>query len=496
MVLLLIISTTGAIKIAMNYESFNFSGANVIVIGDVMLDQYWYGNVARISPEAPVPVVSVNKIDDRIGGAGNVASNIAALGSKVSLLSCVGVDQAAQVLQSLLEQSGVDHHLESFADVPTTTKMRVIGQQQQLIRLDLEESCAKKKENLFADKLQELLPKAQVIVLSDYAKGVLVDSQAFIEKALEHNIKVVIDPKKKDFSCYKNATVVTPNLKEFQEVVGECKSEEDIVSKGRNLIRENNIEYLLLTCGADGMWVISADGSAATHIPSRSNEVYDVTGAGDTVVAVIAAGLASGMTVNRAAHLASIAAALAVSKVGTTIVTLDELKKASMHKGNNLPQGIISTDKLTPIIKDLQSKGEKIVFINGCYDILHHGHMKFINTAKKLGDRLIVGVNTDESVEKLKGKDRPVNNLANRMEVLAELKSIDWVVSFAELTPGKLVEALSPDILVKTGEHYQSIDEIPETEGTKAVLSKGGEVHIIPRTPDVSTTEILENATV
>lgn len=494
--------------------------ANIVVVGDLMLDQYWFGDATRISPEAPVPVVLVKKIDNRIGGAGNVAANIAALGGNVKLFGCIGIDAAANILTDLLAKHNIEYCLTELTEVPTTTKIRAISNQQQLIRLDIEQSAVNvigqinvpprpsNNINLLAAVNERLATTntaktAQVVLLSDYAKGVLAEPQQYIKLALQQQAKVVVDPKNKDFSVYNNATVITPNLKEFQAVVGVCHDETEIVTRGRNLLQQHNIETLLLTRGAGGMLLLQAHNSPS-YIPAKSAEVYDVTGAGDTVVAVIAAALAVNIPIHRAAYLAAVAAGIVVSKVGTSTITLPELQRACAKYDdikpdyvnadyiNSVPTGVISEAELIPIIQRLQLNGEKIVFTNGCYDILHHGHINYLTDAKKLGDRLVVGVNSDESVAALKGPARPVNSLAQRMAVLAGLRAVTWVVPFSEATPGRLVEALAPDVLVKTAENFQTVADIPATEGVAAVLAKGGEVHLVPRTDGVSSTAILQ----
>lgn len=479
--------------------ALDFSKTDILVVGDLMLDQYWNGNAARISPEAPVPVVLINKIEDRIGGAGNVAANIAAVGGQVKLFAYAGMDAVATTLTQLLVAKGVAPYLQHCKEVATTTKIRVISQQQQLIRLDLEQTHSEATaETQLLAQVKAQLATAQVMVLSDYAKGVLVNPQPYIELANKHGVKVIVDPKQPDFSAYKNAAVITPNLKEFQAVVGPCASEEDIIARGVNVLRQHNIGALVVTCGADGMLIIQ-ENVDPVHIPAQSGEVYDVTGAGDTVVAILATALAAGMTLSSAAYLATIAAGIVVSKVGTAAVSLPELSLAcsnisnrhKMQLADKFPSGIVEQDKLVAIIQQLQSVGEKIVFTNGCYDVLHHGHINYLTAAKALGDRLIVGVNTDASVAALKGPNRPVNTLQHRMEVLAGLKAVDWVVAFAEATPGQLVDALGPDVLVKTDEHFSSVQDIPPTEGVASVLARGGEVKLLSRTAKVSSTDIL-----
>jgi D-beta-D-heptose 7-phosphate kinase/D-beta-D-heptose 1-phosphate adenosyltransferase len=473
--------------------NINLSTAKLLVVGDIMLDKYWHGSASRISPEAPVPVVKINNTDNRLGGAANVAKNLVALGCQVTLLGAIGNDDAGKIILDLLKTQHVSHNLQALENFSTITKLRVLCKHQQMIRLDHEDEFeALDLEGLKAiyDVFATEISNFDALVLSDYAKGVLYNPRPYIEVANAFGIPVIIDPKSNDFSLYRGAAIVKPNLAEFEKIVGKSATLEVMVDKARNLLNTHGIGCLVITRGGDGITVVPATG-AATHLPALGGEVYDVTGAGDTVLAVLAAGVSSGLDIVQAAHLSTIAAGLVVSKVGTSSVSIQELKNA-LKQTDDLPLGVMSEATLRDVIKQSQARGEKVVFVNGCYDFIHYGHIRYLEKARALGDRLVVGVNTDASVKRLKGPDRPMYNEQQRMEVLAALKAVDWAVTFDENTPGRLVESLNPNIIAKGDEHFKSIDEIPAAEGVNHVLRNGGSVHLISRTPDCSSSKMIE----
>lgn len=463
-----------------------FSDATVLIVGDVMLDRYWYGSTGRISPEAPVPVVQVKQQEERPGGAGNVALNITALGAKAILLGQCGDDEAARSLEEKLLQAQVHCHLNKKTNYPTTTKLRVLSLHQQLIRLDFEmpEQIDYSDLSLFA-QYEKLLPQAKVVILSDYAKGVLNDVPAFIKIARAHNIPVLIDPKGNDFHRYHGASLLTPNFKEFQDIVGVCKNDAEILSKGRALIDQLDLQALLVTRGEHGMTLIERD-QPELHLPARQQEVYDVTGAGDTVIGVLAASYAAGETLAHATFLANVAAGIVVTKLGAATVSVPELRRTMFIDQQATHRGILSETELLTMVADARAHGEKLVMTNGCFDILHAGHVAYLEEAKALGDRLIVAVNDDASVRNLKGSERPINSLPQRMAVLAGLQAVDWVVAFSEATPERLVSEVLPDVLVKGGD-YQ-ISDLPEA---KPVLANGGEVKILQFVNGCSTSNII-----
>jgi D-beta-D-heptose 7-phosphate kinase / D-beta-D-heptose 1-phosphate adenosyltransferase len=465
----------------------DFSRAKVLIMGDVMLDRYWYGRAERISPEAPVPVVHVQRIEERPGGAGNVALNIASLHATVSLLGLTGADLAAQTLQSALQAAGVKSQLVAIAEQPTITKSRVIGANQQLLRLDIEQFFSSEDVLLLQDAFSQMLPTVDILVLSDYNKGTLANVWQWIKLAKQAGVPVLVDPKSKDFKQYQGASIVTPNRKEFEAVVGVCHTDADLVERGSALLRECDFGALLITRGGEGMTLLSAK-QAPIHLPAHTHEVFDVTGAGDTVIGVLATALAVGESLPQAMQLANLAAGIVVTKLGAATVTPAELRSVLQHEAHCSAACIMTEAMLLSVVQDARSRGERIVMTNGCFDILHAGHVQYLQQAKNLGDRLLVAVNVDETVRSLKGEGRPINSLAERMAVLAGLEAVDWVVAFAEPTPARLIEQVAPDILVKGGDYT----DIQTIAGAQAVLAAGGEVKILPFKAGCSTTRIIE----
>ena len=462
-----------------------FQQARLLVIGDVMLDRYWHGSARRISPEAPVPVVQVANQEARPGGAANVALNVAALGSATRLLGVVGNDAAADELQSRLHAAGVYCELIHCADKPTITKLRVISQHQQLIRADFEQPFAANDVRPIRRKAIELIQDTRAVILSDYAKGTLQDVVPLIELAASKNIPVIVDPKGTEFARYRGATLITPNFSEFEAVVGPCANEQELVGKGLQLAADLQLQALLITRGEQGMTLLRPD-SAELHLPARAQEVFDVTGAGDTVISVLAAALAAGESLADATALANLAAGLVVGKLGTAAISGPELRRAMLDE-LDASRGVMSAEQLASVVQDARAHGERIVFTNGCFDIIHAGHVGYLAQAKKLGDRLIVAINDDASVRRLKGSGRPVNPLERRMAVLAGLEAVDWVVSFAEDTPEPLLQSLRPEVLAKGGDYT-----IEQVVGGALVQSYGGEVHALEFLDDCSTSEIVE----
>lgn len=463
-----------------------YSAARVLVVGDLMLDRYWHGATSRISPEAPVPVVHVKHNEQRAGGAGNVALNIAALGAKASLLGFVGDDEPAQALAELLKQAGVLCLFETVSDYPTITKLRVLSRHQQLIRLDFEDGFQAVSSEKLLHSFHAELAQSQVVVLSDYGKGTLNQVQDFIQLARTFNKPVLVDPKGTDFSIYKQATLITPNLSEFEAVVGRCSDQQQIVERGMNLIEEQQLQALLVTRSEQGMTLLSRD-QEPLHLPTHAREVFDVTGAGDTVISVLAASLAAKKSLAEATRLANIGAGIVVGKLGTATVNTDELHTA-IRGPRAHHQGVCDMASLLSEREKASAAGEKVVATNGCFDILHPGHVRYLQQAKTLGDRLVVLVNSDDSVKRLKGPERPVNNLEHRMEMLAALECVDWVAAFEEDTPKEVIDLLLPDILVKGGDYT----DITSIAGHESVLAHGGEVKILSFIEGHSTTSIIQ----
>ena len=469
----------------MKLEMPAFQDASLLVIGDVMLDRYWHGAATRVSPEAPVPVVKVGNREDRPGGAGNVALNVAALGSATRVIGIVGDDESGDDLRSRLTAAGVYCDFLVSPDKPTITKLRVISQHQQLIRLDFEQPFAVSDIAGLEAKAATLMDDVQAVILSDYAKGALQEIEKLIALGRERGIPVIVDPKGTDFERYRGATLITPNLSELEAVVGACPSEEVLLAKGQNLLRELQLEALLVTRGEHGMTLIRLD-APELHLPARAQEVYDVTGAGDTVISVLAAALAAGDSLEDATALANLAAGLVVGKLGTAAISGPELRRAVLAELGS-GRGAMTADQLEIAVQDAREHGERIVFTNGCFDIIHAGHVGYLAEARKLGDRLIVAINDDDSVRRLKGPGRPINPVERRMAVLAGLEAVDWVVSFSDDTPESLLRALKPEILVKGGDYT-----LEQVVGGEYVKSYGGEVKALEFLDNCSTSAIVE----
>lgn len=464
-------------------KTVNFTGA-VTVVGDVMLDSYWKGPSSRISPEAPVPVVRVTDKEERAGGAANVAINIASLGAPCNLVGIVGEDKNAEILEKIVRSHSIKTDFVLTKDHPTITKLRVLSRNQQLLRLDFEDSFSNLDEEMILKSFKDSVKNSKVVIFSDYGKGSLASVSKMIEIASSLGITSLIDPKGTDFEKYRGATLLTPNMSEFEAVVGKVANDEDLEQKALALISKLNLKMLLVTRSEDGMSLIRP-GMKAVHLPTYAREVYDVTGAGDTVIGTLGTCLASGMDIVTACEYANSAAGIVVGKIGTSTVSPAELEKALGKK--NESQGELSEDELYKVVRELQSRGEKIVMTNGCFDIIHPGHVTYLKQAKALGNKLIVAVNSDESVKRLKGDSRPINTLEDRIAVLSGLSSVDYVVSFGEDTPQKLISRILPDILVKGGDY-----KVEEIAGHKEVIANGGKVVIIPFVEGKSTTSIVK----
>ena len=460
----------------------DFSTARVLVAGDLMLDRYWSGRASRISPEAPVPVVHVESADDRPGGAANVAGNVASLGAQVWLAGVVGDDDAGHLLQARLRKLGIHCLIEARRDVPTVTKLRVLSQHQQLIRLDFEASLQPLADDPLPGLCRQILDEVQVLVISDYAKGTVADPQTLIAEAANRGIAVLVDPKGRDFQRYRGATLLTPNRAELETVVGPCVDDADLVHKAEGLRRDLALHALLVTLGERGMLLVE-QGQEALHLPTRAREVFDVTGAGDTVIGVLAAAVATGIGFPEAAALANAAAGLVVGKLGAGSVTARELQ-AALWSGEW--HSLLVEEDLLEAVAVARAQGQRIVLTNGCFDILHEGHVAYLQEARCLGDRLVVAVNADASVRRLKGNGRPVNALAQRMAVLAGLASVDWVVAFEEDTPERLICRVQPDVLVKGGDYRPE-----QVAGAGCVRASGGQVVILPFLEGRSTSGII-----
>jgi D-beta-D-heptose 7-phosphate kinase / D-beta-D-heptose 1-phosphate adenosyltransferase len=474
----------------MNLPPFN--SGHLLVVGDVMLDRYWHGNTWRISPEAPVPVVQVQSEERRVGGAGNVAVNASVLGAQTTLIGLTGNDSVANDLQQLLESHGVKAQLQRVGGSKTITKLRVISRHQQLIRLDFEDHFPHWNPETLQEIFTRNLQAAHAVILSDYAKGALRHADQLIAQARKAGKPVVVDPKGSDFARYRGATVITPNLSEFEAVVGVCDSDQQIADRARNLGESLDLNAILVTRSEKGMTLVQ-QGKPAIHLPTRAQEVYDVTGAGDTVVATLGASLAAGSDLLDAVTLSNVAAGVVVAKLGTATVSREELQAAlgsgpqASHGLQGKHGGVLTQAELINQVNQAKAAGQTVVMTNGCFDILHPGHVDYLQKARALGDRLVVAVNSDHSVARLKGPSRPVNHLAHRMTMLAALSCVDWVVPFSEDTPEVLIAKVLPNILVKGGDY--TADQVA---GGQHVIQAGGRVQILPFLAGHSTTGLIE----
>ena len=440
----------------------------IFLVGDLMLDQTYLTHVNRISPEAPVPIALFQEELLELGGAGNVASGIKSLGGELRLFCSIGSDSYGRSAELLLKDQNIESSL--YLTEKTTRKLRIKANQQQIVRIDFDVTTNLTEE--FISKIIDSFYENQIIVLSDYRKGMLDHCPVFIQKANELNCKVLVDPKSDDFKDYQGAWLIKPNLKEFFAVVGPCKDQSEIALRAQKIINKYNIENILVTCGSNGMFLVNQDG--IKNYTARSVEVFDVTGAGDTVIAALATFLDQGKSLDEAIHIAIDAASFAVSRNGTYSVTLKDIEAVRNANPTLIKEGKKTRDK-------------KIVFTNGCFDILHAGHIQLLEKARSFGTHLIVGLNSNESVSRLKGPGRPINDQEHRMKVLSSLRCVDEVIIFGEDTPFDLINQIKPDVLVK-GSDY----EISDIVGADIVLQNGGSVQTIDFIEDTSTTKIVD----
>jgi len=467
-------------------------GTRVLCVGDVMLDHFRYGKVERISPEAPVPVLRLEREDTMLGGAGNVARNLAALGADVGFVSVAGDDGDGARTCALLAKQGIsDFVLVADGGRRTSTKTRYLAGNQQVLRADIETTAPLGPDirSQFLAAAGAALEQCQVLVLSDYGKGVLGDGVAteLIAQARAAGRPVVVDPKGMDFAHYRGASVLTPNRRELGEASRlPTDGDDDIVAAARHIAATAGIDAVLVTRGGDGMTLVESD-AGFIHLPAEAREVFDVSGAGDTVAATLAAALAAGGDVAGAAALANVAAGIVVAKVGTAAAYADDVIRALRHQDLSSAEAKIMSQR--PALDRIQSWRQsdlKIGFTNGCFDLLHPGHVSLLAKAKKACNRLVVGLNGDASVTRLKGADRPIQTEAARAIVLASLASVDMVVIFAEDTPMELIEVLHPDLMVKGGDYVMA-----EVVGASHVESYGGHVMLVDLEPGFSTSATI-----
>lgn len=471
----------------------SFAKARILVVGDVMLDRFVYGGVKRISPEAPIPVMQIERELAMPGGAGNVARNIASLGARARLIGLVGDDAAADELHDALSQTRIEPLLVVDESRPTAEKIRFIGGQQQLLRVDRERSAAPAQAatQTLIETALAALEDVDAVIVSDYAKGVVGDAllAALLPAARQRNLPVLVDPKGEDYARYRGASLVTPNQKEAALAAGiGCHNDAEAEAAGRKLIQACGIDAALITRGAQGMTLVAGDAMPVLHLPAVAREVFDVSGAGDTVVAALAVGLAAGLPLAQAARIANAAAGIVVAKVGTAVVLPEELR-AALHLPDPLGlDGKVATlAQAMDVVARWRLRGERIGFTNGCFDLLHAGHLALLAEARSKCDRLIVAINADSSVRKLKGPERPVQNEQHRARLLAALSLVDLVIVFEEDTPVHLLQGLRPDLLIKGGDY--GIDQVV---GADIVLGYGGEVQVSRLVAGQSTTATIQ----
>jgi len=458
----------------------------ILVVGDLMIDHYLWGKCERISPEAPVQVVEVTHEESLMGGAGNVVNNLLALGARVGVSAVIGEDENGAFIRRRLKEKGVDTEgLITEAGRKTTKKSRVIALHQQIVRVDKEnrEDISAVSQEAILEKIRADIDRYDAVLLSDYAKGVLTASltHEIIAIAHEKGKPILVDPKGTDYSKYRGATLITPNKKEASQATGiPLDSDERLHEAGMRLKRELALEFAIITLSEDGMAIFAEE---MTKIPTVAKEVYDVTGAGDTVLASLGFALCSGKNIFEAAQFANSAAAVAVSKVGSATVTLAEI--AAYEQSLTCQKSSAKIKTAEEVRTLMQNSSRKVVFTNGCFDILHAGHVKYLEEAKSFGDILVLGLNSDASVRRLKGETRPVNSWEDRATVLAALESVDFVVGFEEDTPYELIKTIQPDILVKGGDY----------EGKEVVGSDiAKETRLVAFVEGKSTTRIIEKA--
>jgi D-beta-D-heptose 7-phosphate kinase/D-beta-D-heptose 1-phosphate adenosyltransferase len=468
-----------------------FDRCNILVVGDLMVDEYLWGDVERISPEAPVQVVTIKDEDFSLGGSGNVVNNIVELGAKVSAVGVIGTGTDGQLLLNKLNELGVDiAGIFQDSNRPTTRKTRIIASNQHVLRIDREtkESISEPIFEEIAKYLEDKIPDVDVVLISDYGKGLITEAlmARLIAAAQKHKKITIADPKGLDFSKYSGVSLITPNKKEAALASGiEVVDETTLIEAGNKILQRVGIDKLLITCGKDGM-VLFDRNKVPYKIRAETRQVYDVSGAGDTVLAVLGLAVASGISFEDGAVLANTSAGIVVGKVGTATVSRQELSSALKHDDISLKHKDLS--ELPILIQDMKKKGKQLVMTNGCFDLLHAGHIMLFSASKKLGDVLIVAIDDDDSVRGLKGKGRPAISARERVRVISALDTVDYVVVFSSQELSKLIEIIRPDVLTK-GSNYTS----EEVFGRELVEQQGGRVVLIPVTEKISSTRIINN---
>jgi D-beta-D-heptose 7-phosphate kinase/D-beta-D-heptose 1-phosphate adenosyltransferase len=463
--------------------------APILVAGDVMVDEYILGDVERISPESPVPVLVARDRLRKLGGAGNVVQNIVTMGGQVALFATVGKDNPGRWFKQHCEDIGVESFwVKDDLARPTTIKTRVVARNQQIVRIDQEQVGALPHdiEDLIIGEIKSVMPQVKAAVISDYGKGFLTEKilEAIISRAKAHKIPVIVDPKGLDFRRYKGATYITPNVKEASLASGvEIRNSELLMKAGQVLLDQTDVEGVIVTRGREGSTLVTRKKSQ--DFPARQMEIIDVTGAGDTVIASLALALANNLSIENAAELANLAASLVVARFGAASVTLDEMTDSLNN--NHQDNKYVSIEDIKSVLRNHRIAGHKIVFTNGCFDLFHSGHLDLLRQTSAQGNVTVVGINSDESVKRLKGAGRPIIPLADRVAMISALSCVDYVVSFSEDTPLNLIKAISPDVLVK-GEDWRD----KQVVGADVVKARGGRVEFAKLIPGISTTSLIK----
>ena len=462
---------------------------HVLCIGDLILDRFEVGRITRISPEAPIPVLRSEDIRTAVGGAGNVATNLLALGAQVSFVSVVGDDSEGRELTGLVSPQCYESHLIVDADRPTSLKTRFVAEGQQMLRVDREATHAlhARVEHKLLETISALVPQADAVILSDYAKGVLTTEvlRRTLAMCREHGVKTFVDPKSGNYDRYLGADVLTPNAKELEEASGQRIDDNASVEEaGKHVIHKYGVPTIVATRGPDGMSILTE--SVCNHLPARAREVYDVSGAGDTVIAAFAAAVATGAALQEAAELANITAGIVVEKMGTAVVHSDELLAALGAQTFAFHGKLLALESASEKVSEWHQHGLTVGFTNGCFDLIHPGHLSLLNQAAQACDRLIVALNNDESVRRLKGPNRPVQNEHVRESVVASLEVVDGVLLFAGDTPLREIQALRPDVLIKGADYVES-----EVVGAEFTRDNGGKVVLANIVDGFSTTRTI-----
>ena len=477
----------------MQIDISRFDNCRLLVVGDLMIDEYVWGEVHRISPEAPVQVVSVKNEDYTLGGAGNVVNNLVALGAQVFVLGVTGTGRNGKLLLNKLHDLGVDTRgVIQESSRPTTKKTRIIADHQQVLRIDREtqQEVSVSTFRSLTTLAEKIIPKVDLVLISDYGKGVITRSLIvdLVKVAKNNNKLTIADPKGLTFEKYSGVSLLTPNSKEASLSSGvEITDEKSVKTAGNKLMERSSIEKLLITCGKDGM-VLFETGSEPHKISTKAREVYDVSGAGDTVLAVLGLGIAGGLQLKEAIALANTAAGLVVGKVGTATVSKVELLQALQQTSADIASKYKSLDEISQLCWKLRKNRKRIVMTNGCFDLLHAGHIRLFSASKQLGDVLIVAIDDDDSVKSLKGSGRPVIGASERVRILSALDSVDYLVVFATNELDSVIGAIQPDVLTK-GSDYDSAEVL----GRKIVENYGGRIELIPITEDISAAQIINS---